>query len=268
MNGGFFKIHRQIFDSDIFLNPGLLRLFLYLIGKARYSEKPNSKYKSHDIIIKRGQFLRSYRKIQDDLEYLDNRAIKKYSLSTIKDNLDRLEEQNRIERKKTQLGTLFTIVNYNKYQDLQTNKNRTSNGVRTDSERSANDLRTTSEQYSKKDKERSKKAKKGRKNVFEQNQNIPYDQIKQKFLEISGKKVNLIHNDKEKDYMREFWPLACKTAVKNDNYSDDAWDIVKEVFEQSQNTFIDKGFGFLQSVNPNNFNALLNGEFKKESGGL
>ncbi|MCF8012669.1 MAG: hypothetical protein K9L56_15480, partial [Clostridiales bacterium] len=66
--------------------------------------------------------------------------------------------------------------------------------------------------------------------------NIPFDKIKQAFIEASGKKVNLVHSEKEKEYMRGFWVMACRTSIKNPNLSDDAWDLVYDVFENSQNT--------------------------------
>lgn len=112
----FFKLDRKIFESDIWLQPVELRIFVYLIGQARFEEKPYKKYKSKGVIIRKGQYLRSYRKLQKDLEYIENNAIKHYSLSRIKRAVDNLEKQNRIKTKITELGTLFTVVNYCHYQ--------------------------------------------------------------------------------------------------------------------------------------------------------
>ena len=153
---GFFKIDRQIFDSDIWMQPVELRLFIYLIGQARFAEKPNKKYKNKGVIIKKGQFLRSYRKLKEDLEYMKNNAIKNYSLSKIKRAIDNLENQGRIKTEKTPLRTLFTIVNYRQYQEdkeinnkhgtkmkrsknagetqVERNRNNTKNGVRMEKE--------------------------------------------------------------------------------------------------------------------------------------
>ena len=143
--GTFFKIDRKIFDSDIWLQPVELRLFIYLIGQARYSEEPCNKYKNKGVVIKRGQFLRSYRKLRDDLEYMENNSIKSYSLSRIKTAIDNLTEQGRIKTKKTQLGTLFTICNYATYQGRYKNNKGGQNGEKTASERSANADQTESE---------------------------------------------------------------------------------------------------------------------------
>ena len=143
--GTFFKIDRKIFDSDIWLQPVELRLFIYLIGQARHSKEPCTKYKNKGVVIKRGQYLRSYRKLRDDLEYMENNSIKSYSLSRIKTAIDNLAEQGRIKTKKTQLGTLFTVVNYAEYQGSYTKKDTASNGEKTASERSANGVRTECE---------------------------------------------------------------------------------------------------------------------------
>ena len=152
----FFKLDRKIFDSDIWTQPVELRLFVYLIGQARFKHEPNTKYKNKGVVIKRGQYLRSYRKLQDDLEYIENNALKTYSLSRIKTAIERLKNQDRIKTKNTQLGTLFTICNYAEYQRNYKEKNkgqnaektvseRSENGVRTESERSENGARTESE---------------------------------------------------------------------------------------------------------------------------
>jgi len=107
---------RKIFGSDIWLQPVELRIFIYLIGQARFEDEPNRKYESRGVIIEKGQYLKSYRKLQKDLEYIENNSVKNYSLSRIKRALDNLKEQNRIKTEKTPLGTLFTVVNYCHYQ--------------------------------------------------------------------------------------------------------------------------------------------------------
>ncbi|MEJ6952449.1 hypothetical protein [Natronospora cellulosivora (SeqCode)] len=110
---GYFKTYRKIFSSDIWHKPVEFRLFFYLIGQARFEKEPTKKY---GVEIKRGQYLRSYRNLQKDLEYLENNAIKQYSLSTIKRTIEKLEKDGRIKTEQTRLGTLFTVINYLKYQ--------------------------------------------------------------------------------------------------------------------------------------------------------
>ena len=66
-----------------------------------------------------GQYLRSYRKIADDCEYLDNNAIRKWSLSRVFRMVAWLEGEEMIETSETELGTLFTIKNFQRFQDFK-----------------------------------------------------------------------------------------------------------------------------------------------------
>jgi len=108
-----------------------LRLFIYLIGQARYSEEPYKQYERYDITINRGEYLRSYRNLADDLKYYHNNQIKKPSVTKIKRTVDKLEDQGRIETRKTRLGTVFRIVNYMEYQDLKAQNGTACNRVET-----------------------------------------------------------------------------------------------------------------------------------------
>lgn len=86
--------------------------------------------------LERGQLLKSYRNLREDLEYVENRSIKKYSLSVIKRKIDSLVKENRLKIEDTELGTLFTVVNYESYQgfdnyrvvNLEQRKNRERTG--------------------------------------------------------------------------------------------------------------------------------------------
>lgn len=133
---GVFQVDREIFDNSIWQNPAEFRLFFYILGNAVWSEEG---VKYGDVLIQRGQYLRSYRNLRNDLMYTENNAIKYYSLSHIKKLVDKLVADGRIEKEDTELGTLFTVVNYTKYQWLQ--------GVREDNqERRKNEERTEREQ--------------------------------------------------------------------------------------------------------------------------
>ena len=109
---GWIKLHREIFESDIWHDVTTFRLFVYLIGNASYRD--GVKYKG--MILNKGQFVRSYRKLSDDLAYKEGRGTKKHSLSTIKKCVQKLIDEGRITVEETENGTLFTILNYEKYQ--------------------------------------------------------------------------------------------------------------------------------------------------------
>lgn len=117
---GAFIVSREIFENNIWDDVQKFRIFLFILGNAVFKEDGIRK---GSVKIGRGQYLRSYRNLQKDLEYLENRAVKKYPLSTIKRKIHRLVEENRLEIEETELGTLFTVVNYDKYQVLDNYKN-------------------------------------------------------------------------------------------------------------------------------------------------
>lgn len=143
---GWFKLHREMFDSDIWHDANTFRLFVLLIAKASHQDGVKIKGR----VLKRGQYIRSYRKLADDLSYKEGRGFKTLSLSTIKKCVSKLVDDERVNVEETELGTLFTIVNYALYQDSEDIKKESTNAekdeVRTNSELSANELRTNSEQ--------------------------------------------------------------------------------------------------------------------------
>lgn len=143
---GWIKLYREVFDSDIWHDVTTFRLFIYLIGKA--SHKDGFKYKG--MILNEGQYVSSYRKLRDALAYKEGRGYKKYSLSTVKACVNKLIRAERVNVKETELGTLFTIVNYAKYQELEDmekeSKNVLDEKVRTNAELTPNEDRTKSEQ--------------------------------------------------------------------------------------------------------------------------
>lgn len=118
MNPGetYFKIYRKLFDNGLWSDPICLRLFLWILGHAVYDPK-GLEYST--VKVKRGQYLRSYRKLQEDLAYVHNRQIKQYPIMTISRSVDKLIKMQILTKLDTELGTLFTITNYDKYQSLK-----------------------------------------------------------------------------------------------------------------------------------------------------
>lgn len=139
---GWFKMYRKIFSHKIWQDIPLFRLFIYLVGNAVFSEKGVDIGELH---IKRGQYLRSYRNIREDLKYVENNAEKYYSLSHIKNMVEVLTKNGMIEAEPLTLGTLFTIVNYAKYQDSESKYIEIINELRTEKEHLEEKLRTQRE---------------------------------------------------------------------------------------------------------------------------
>lgn len=119
---GAFLMSREIFDNPIWSDPLKFRLFFFIVGNAVFSDDGVN---YGGIQVERGQFLKSLRNLQDDLTYREGRgnAIKKPSLETLRRKIKELEKEGRITTKSTEFGTLFTVVNYDKYQGVENYKN-------------------------------------------------------------------------------------------------------------------------------------------------
>lgn len=109
---GWIKLHRGILDHELWYDVTTFRLFLYLLLNATHKDG----VKKAGIELKRGQFIRSYRKIAQDLAYKEGRGVKEYSIKTISKCVKKLIDAGTITVEETKQGTLFTIVNYTKYQ--------------------------------------------------------------------------------------------------------------------------------------------------------
>lgn len=113
---GAFQTSREIFNSPIWKNIVDFRLFFLIYGSAVFSE--DGVRLAEDLTLKRGEWCRSIRKIQEDLQYIENRQVKTYSTSVISRCIKRLEGMQMVCTRKHELGTVFTVVNYEQYQGL------------------------------------------------------------------------------------------------------------------------------------------------------
>jgi len=114
---GYFKIYRKIYDSEIWTSdPSLLKLFFYLIGKARHKIKPK-KYPNFE--VKRGELVTSLRNIADDNHYLKNNKLIKWSPEKVRRMLKTLELLKMIEIPCDTFGTHIKVCNYNTYNPAQ-----------------------------------------------------------------------------------------------------------------------------------------------------
>ena len=139
---GAFQTSRKIFENPIWQDVVKFRIFFYIVGNAVYLDEGIT---VHGIKVGRGQYLRSYRNLANDLHYIENRSIKKYSLSVISKKIDQLVKEERLKIEDTELGTLFTVVNYAEYQGFQRYKKESENGERTEKEQCENGVRTEKE---------------------------------------------------------------------------------------------------------------------------
>ncbi|EFV79301.1 hypothetical protein HMPREF1013_00217 [Bacillus sp. 2_A_57_CT2] len=99
------------------------------------------------IELKRGQYLRSYSKLAEDLEYKEKRGFKKVSKSTVLRSVKKLVDEGIVSVNETDYGTVFTILKYHEYQGFD-DDNETP--IETDneplSERNRNVIETLSKQ--------------------------------------------------------------------------------------------------------------------------
>lgn len=144
---GAFLMAREVFGHEIWQDVAKFRIFFYIVGNAVWSEKGVTK---GGIQISRGQYLRSYRNIREDLLYVEKNAEKYYSLHTIKTKIDELVKEGTLSTEETKLGTLFTVVNYQHYQGFESYKKEENQEVRngngTANEQQANSNGTATEQ--------------------------------------------------------------------------------------------------------------------------
>lgn len=142
--GGAFQTSREIFDNPIWKNIVEFRLFFLIYGNAVFSDE--GVRLADDLILQRGEWCRSTRKIQEDLTYIENRQVKTYSTSVINRCIKKLEQSQRICTRIHELGTVFTVLNYEQYQgfsnyglgNLERNLEHSGNSGRTVEEQSGN----------------------------------------------------------------------------------------------------------------------------------
>lgn len=115
MSKTYYLISREIFESSIWKeNPHTLKLFLYLIGAARYGKKPK---KYPDVTLKRGEYLGSLAQIAEDNEYFKHGHYKKWSRQKVSRMLKKLQDKNHIKIISDTYGTHIRVTNYESYQN-------------------------------------------------------------------------------------------------------------------------------------------------------
>jgi DnaD/phage-associated family protein len=111
---GHFRLNREIFGLSIFKNPVDFRLFILILGHGMFKDG----VKAGAEILNKGEWLRSYRQLQKDLEYIDGRATRQYGIGTIKRSADRLTAEHLIETRIADSGTVFRVLNFEEWQGI------------------------------------------------------------------------------------------------------------------------------------------------------
>ncbi|KKK39193.1 hypothetical protein WQ57_05355 [Mesobacillus campisalis] len=109
---GWVKLSRDIVDTELWREVVPFRLFVFLLIKASREERMVNGF-----MLKRGQYIRAYSKLAEDLGYREGRGEKLYSKSTIKRASDKLVKKGLVAVEETAVGTLFTVLAYDDIQD-------------------------------------------------------------------------------------------------------------------------------------------------------
>ena len=135
---GFILLSRDLLENAIWrMNSDLVRLWIYLICKVSYGKKEFTYSRgTTKITVRKGEFLRSLRKIGEDCSYVGNNKIVRWSTSRIASMLKTLEDDGRIEilSNSSALGTHLRVVNYEAYQSFAAYKKANKVGLSTDAE--------------------------------------------------------------------------------------------------------------------------------------
>ena len=151
MSTGYFLLSRAIFESPIWrCSPDSGKMFVYLIGNARYSQKPK-RYPGFE--VKRGELLTSLKEIAEGNEWIENGCPKRWSRTKVSRILAKLVDEKYIELPSDTYGTHVRVCNYDHYQNPDNYKS--------DSDETAAEQRRNSGGHnSKKDKQGESKEKK------------------------------------------------------------------------------------------------------------
>lgn len=149
-NKTYFILSRAIFTSAIWLdNPHVLKLFIYLIGNARYKNEPK-KYPNFQ--VNRGEVLTSLSDLSEANEYVEFGKVQKWSRAKVSRMLQKLEEQDYIKTISDTYGTHISICNYETYQNHVRYKSDSSETVPNTSENTLQTPCKQGEHNSKKEK--------------------------------------------------------------------------------------------------------------------
>jgi hypothetical protein len=143
---GFVKLHRQLIEWEWYEDINCRLTFIHCLLVANFKPK---KWRGYD--IKRGQFIGSLGKLSESI------GISKQQLRTV---LDKFEKTGEMTSEGQGNNTLFTVLNYDDYQDIKqdnqnpaTHRQHASNTPPTQEQHTANTGATTTKEGKKEKKE-------------------------------------------------------------------------------------------------------------------
>lgn len=124
LENGFVKFDRKIANWRWYHDVNTFKLFFHLIITANYEPKP-----FENITVQRGQRIASYQSLAAETQM---------SVQNVRTALNHLISTGEVTRQSTSKYTVFTIVNYNMYQDNQQTNQQTANKQLTSNQQTAN----------------------------------------------------------------------------------------------------------------------------------
>jgi hypothetical protein len=116
--GGAVLLARAMQDSEVWAMPErFVKLWVYLLLNVRWDKKP---HRIGPVTVRYGQVVKSYRKIAEENWWVENQRERQWSTSTVKRMLEWFEGEKMIKTLGTDLGTLITVLQFEKYQDFAT----------------------------------------------------------------------------------------------------------------------------------------------------
>lgn len=109
MSKGYIKLHRKILDDPIMLKPNYLAVWIYILLKVNY-EDAYIIWNDKKTLIERGSFIGSIKKISKEL---------KIPMTTVNRIINYLISETQVEKKSNNKFTLFKVINYDKYQKVE-----------------------------------------------------------------------------------------------------------------------------------------------------
>lgn len=126
---GWIKLHRQLLDNPIVCKDGdYLAVWIYLLLSATHKELP-AIFKGKKIILQKGQLITGRKSISKKL---------KISESKIYRIINEFKNEQQIEQLTSNQNTLITILNWDKYQQIEQQNRQRMNNERTTNEQPVN----------------------------------------------------------------------------------------------------------------------------------
>lgn len=168
---GWVKLTKQFTNDELWFNVTAFRLYAWILLKSSYADG----IVLNGMRLKKGQYIRAYSQLSEDLMYIEGRSKKALAKSTIKRAVDKLVQKGLLMVEETPLGTLFTVVNSEDFKCMDGTDDFFCPPFReTEVEQSQNDNKTELEQNN-----RNQERKNVKDNDDHSNLNLPSQEVKE-----------------------------------------------------------------------------------------